>query len=514
MTAVEFCGISKHYPSTIALKDIDLQIERGTVHALIGENGAGKSTCLGIVSGRVVPTAGQAKIFGAEAAVGRPRDLRQAGVAAIYQELTIAPNLTPSQNVFLGAFPSRRGMLDSTGMRRRYEKLAEQLGVVAQSEEPAGRLSVADQQILEILRALASDARILLFDEPTASLGRSEREALLSLIASLKAEGRTIVFVSHNLDEVMQVSDRISVFRDGELVADLDAADATKHLLVSHMLAEGRTADLLEEPMEGGRHVGRSGQGEELLRVEDLELPGQLAPMSFNVRDGEILGIGGLVGSGRTELLRCLAGLEATAHGRMWVRGQQVNWPHTVRSAQKLGIVLVPEDRKTTGVIPLLSAAENIGLGTLAKRCGSWITTPKRVRAAAAEVAPRYGIAEDRLDDPARTLSGGNQQKLLLSRAGSRQPTLLLADEPTRGIDVGAKAEIMDTLRDLASHGRAVIVVSSELEEVVAMSDRVLVLSDGHLVGELDAAAEAISVDKILKAVFGLADPESEQLHE
>ncbi len=510
MAAVELCGISKHYPSTIALKDINLRIDPGTVHAFIGENGAGKSTCLGIISGRVVPTAGQAKIFGAEAAVGRPRDLRRAGVAAIYQELTIAPNLTPSQNVFLGAFPSRRGMLDSATMRRRYEELAQQLGVVTQSEMPAKVLSVADQQILEILRALASDARILLFDEPTASLGRSEREALLRLIESLKAEGRTIVFVSHNLDEVMQVSDRISVFRDGDLVADLDASTATKHQLVSHMLAEGRTAELLEQPMEGSSDLSGAGAGEEILRVENLQLPGLLAPMSFNVREGEILGIGGLVGSGRTEMLRCLAGLEVTSQGEMWVKGQQVNWPHTVRNAQRLGIVLVPEDRKTTGVIPLLSSAENIGLGTLAKRCGSWITTPKRVRAAAADVAPRYGIAMDRLDDPAGTLSGGNQQKLLLSRAGSRQPTLLLADEPTRGIDVGAKAEIMDTLRDLASGGRAVIVVSSELEEVVAMSDRVLVLRDGHLVAELDGATETISVDKILAAAFGLMDSESE----
>jgi len=506
-TALKFRSVTKAYSGIAVLHGLNLEIAAGTVHALIGENGAGKSTCLGIASGRIAPTSGSVQLFGESAPLGQPRKLRRMGIAAIYQELTIAPNLTTSQNVFLGQFRARRGMLDRKAMRREYEALARDMGVAVLPEVPAGRLSIAEQQTLEILRALVSSARVILLDEPTASLAMPEREALLALVNRLKADGVTIVFVSHSLDEVLDISDRISVFKDGRKVADLNRGEASKEGLVNQMLGSGRSAQLLEGALEGVKNDGpksESSARREMLAVDDVTLPGRVHGVSFTASAGEILGIGGLVGSGRTELLRCVSGLEPMSRGRMRIDGHDVRWPRSVRAARRLGIVLVPEDRKGQGVVGGLSAAENIGLGRLRAVLRSWVVRPRRLRAGTADVAARFGFDQHRLGTPARRLSGGNQQKLLLARADAATPKVLLADEPTRGIDVGAKAEIMDSLRDLAARGCAVIVVSSEQEVVVAISDRVVVLHEGHLAAELDGDEKQISESSILEAAFAL----------
>ncbi len=502
--ALSFVDVCKRWGNVQALRDISFDVASGSVHALIGENGAGKSTCLGITSGRVVPTSGQVLVAGAAAPAGRPREMRKAGIATIYQELTIAPNLTPSQNVFLGNFMSNWGVLDTARMRKRYVELAEEIGIRVQPETPAGRLSVAEQQVLEILRALASGARTILFDEPTASLARPEREALLRLIKRLRSDGYTIVFVSHNLDEVLEISDRITVFREGRMVANLNREGVTKHELVHHMLGEGKTAALIENVIEGGSHSVKKESHREVLKVSDVVLPGVLSPISLTIRQGEILGIGGLVGSGRTEFLRCISGLEPHSHGTMEVDGREVRWPQSVRQARKHGIILVPEDRKGQGIVPLLSAAENIGMGKIREICRSWIVSRELMERGAAKAASDYGFDTNRLKSPAGTLSGGNQQKLLLARAGLNAPKVLLADEPTRGIDIGAKAEIMESLRTLADEGCAVVVVSSELEEVVAISDRVAVLHEGRLAGELDGSEVPITISGILNMAFGV----------
>ncbi|WP_419913934.1 sugar ABC transporter ATP-binding protein [Hoeflea sp.] len=510
--ALSFVNVSKQYGPIRALTDINFEVVSGSVHALIGENGAGKSTCLGITSGRTVPTAGHVLVAGAQAPAGRPREMREAGVATIYQELTIAPNLTPSQNVFLGNFLSNWGVLDSTNMRKRYEELCDEIGVAAQPEVPSGQLSVAEQQVLEIIRGLASGARTLLFDEPTAALARPEREAFLSLVKRLRADGYTVVFVSHNLDEVLEISDRITVFREGRLVANLERAGVEKHELVHHMLGESKTAEMMEDVIEGGGHKVAKQSRSEILRVEDVTLPGVLAPISLSIRSGEILGIGGLVGSGRTEFLRCISGLEPASTGKMIVSGKEVSWPQSVIQARGHGIILIPEDRKHQGVIPLLSAAENIGVSRLRELIGSWVVSEKKMQLAAGEPAVNYGFDPGRLGSLAGTLSGGNQQKLLLARASTNKPRILLADEPTRGIDIGAKAEIIGSLRSLADQGCAVVFVSSELEEVVAISDRVAVLHEGHLAGELDAADTAITISGILNLAFGVENEESQRV--
>lgn len=508
VAALSFINVSKRWGPVQALKDINFEVAQGTVHALIGENGAGKSTCLGITSGRVVPSTGQVLVSGDVAPAGKPREMRMAGVATIYQELTIAPNLTPSQNVFLGNTMSNFGIMDFRSMRKRYVELANEIGVGVHPEIPTGNLSVADQQILEILRALASGARTLLFDEPTASLARPEREALLKLIKRLRSEGYTIVFVSHNLDEVLEISDNITVFREGRMVADISRDGVGKHDLVKHMLGDSKTAAMVEEVIEGGGHSVKRTDHREVLKVTNVTLPGVLAPISLTIREGEILGIGGLVGSGRTEFLRCISGLEPHSHGKMAINGQDVHWPHTVRQARRNGIVLVPEDRKGQGIVPQLTSAENIGLGKLGEVCKSWVITQKGMESGSAKHAKDYGFDVNRLKSLAGTLSGGNQQKLLLARAGLNTPAVLLADEPTRGIDIGAKAEIMESLRELADQGCAVVVVSSELEEVVAVSDRVAVFHEGHLAGELDGADAPLTISGILNMAFGVEETE------
>ena len=500
---LSFVKLSKRYGPIPALEDISFEVMGSTVHALIGENGAGKSTCLGIASGRTVPTAGHVSIAGAPAPAGRPREMREAGIATIYQELTIAPNLTPSQNVFLGSFPSNYGVLSTARMRRRYEELCDEIGVAVQPEIPCGRLSVAEQQVLEIIRGLASGARTILFDEPTASLARPEREALLGLIKRLRRDGYTIVFISHNLDEVLEISDRITVFREGRLVADLDGDKVRKQDLVRHMLGKDK---LIATQGEAGSKTATGRSRREVLRVEDVILPGILAPISLSIREGEILGIGGLVGSGRTEFLRCISGIEPTSSGRMHVDGAEVGWPRSVRQARGHGIILIPEDRKRQGILPLLSAAENIGIGRLREVCGSWVVSTGQIKRGTTASATDYGFSPDRLGSLAGVLSGGNQQKLLLARAGANKPRILLADEPTRGIDIGAKAEIMGSLRGLAEQGCAVVFVSSELEEVVEVSDRVAVLHEGRLTGEIDGSETSLTISGILNLAFGVED--------
>jgi rhamnose transport system ATP-binding protein len=308
---------------------------------------------------------------------------------------------------------------------------------------------------------------------------------------------------------VLEIADRITVFRDGRLVADLPRQGTTKNDLVGLMLGEAKHAKIFADTAQTRATAGEVGKAGVVLQVIDVAIAGVLGPISLEVRTGEILGIGGLVGSGRTELLRCIAGAEPTATGTIVLDGRRHGWPTTVRRARDHGIVLIPEDRKREGVVPLLTAAENIGLAGLARLCRSFVVSPRLIARSAAEMGTRFGFDARRLHSAAGKLSGGNQQKLLLARAASTSPRVLLADEPTRGIDVGAKAEIMDALRQLALEGCAVIVVSSELEEVVAISNRVVVLHEGRKAGEVDGATTPISVAGILNMAFGIATGEA-----
>ncbi len=500
---IQFGGIGRTFGVTVALDSIDLTIRRGTVHALVGENGAGKSTALGILAGRLKPSSGTVTVFGKELPYGDPRACLGDGIAAIYQELTTVPALSPEANVFLGQTASRFGFLARRRMRRRYEELCEQIGVEAKPVGvPAGRLAVADQQLLEVLRALQVDANVVLFDEPTASLAEHERDAVLALMKSLRARGITVVFVSHHLEEVLEVCDDISVFRDGKLIASRPRAEWDHRKLVDAMLGADKSGKTLQEIEQNPQvEPRREVAGPPVLRVEGLTLPGAVEDISFEVRAGEIVGLGGMVGSGRTSVLRCLAGLEPRSKGRLLIDGEEVAWPKTVRRALSYGITLVPEDRKGQGLGLALSAADNVMMSNFGAVSKFGFVWPSRLRAAAAEEATPFGFATKRIGSTAGHLSGGNQQKLLLARASNRRPRVLLVDEPTRGIDVGAKAEILLKLQEMCGAGMSIVFVSSELEEVAGVSDRVIVLNRGEVAGMLERA-DGISPASILSHVL------------
>jgi ABC-type sugar transport system ATPase subunit len=495
--AVRLAGLEKRFGGVRALKGIDLTIGAGQVHALVGENGAGKSTCLGVLAGRVTPDSGEVEVFGQAASLGSPKGARQRGVASIYQELTIVPDLSTQANVFLGTDRKRLGFLREREMTANFDRLCSELGVDFKADRPAGELSIADQQLLEVMRALTLDPQLILFDEPTAVLAPREREVLYRIIRSLREEGRTVVFVSHNLEEVMQLSDQVTVFRDGELVESRPVAGWTKDSLVEAMLDE----DLSEQQRAAAERPSSVREdGPPALEVRGLAVGRNVNGVDFSVMPGEILGIAGLVGSGRSTTLRAIAGAQKPLAGEMVLAGESAGWPRSVRAATRRGIFAIPEERRRSGLVMELSGLENIILSDIAGAAKMGFLGRHPGIGRAGEAARAVAFDEARLHEPVANLSGGNQQKILLARAVYRGPSVLLADEPTRGVDVGAKAEIIASLRALADGGMAVIVVSSEFEELEEACDRVLVLAKGSLVGSL--TQERITADEMLRLSF------------
>ncbi|MDT0168390.1 sugar ABC transporter ATP-binding protein [Pseudarthrobacter sp. BRE9] len=510
--AVALKAVSKTYGATRALIDVDVEIHEGTVHALIGENGAGKSTALGAIAGRVDFDGGVVEVFGEPLEPGNLRAARRSGVSAIYQELTIIPHLDAAANVFLGSVLSRLGVLSSREMRRRYVQLCTELDVrVIPAGVPVGTLSVAEQQLLEIMRSLVIDPRVILFDEPSASLAVEEREALYKAIEGLRKRGVTIVIVSHNFDEIERLADWITVFRNGRAITTSRSGEKTRAELVRAMLGDQRgdqtlSRVLLDKPVEIHSRPVEPAVAP-ILEVVGLTVPGAIENIDLEVKPGEILGIAGLVGSGRSTLLRAIAGAEPTARGTIRLAGAGSAWPRTVRAARKLGIGLIPEDRKGEGLVLLRSAADNIALSNLGSASTGGVIGRRKLRAMVADAASRLNFPVARLGERSDRFSGGNQQKLLMARWLYDRPRVLLADEPTRGIDVGAKGELLETLRLMAAEGVAVIMVSSELEEVLAVSDRVLVIAKGHSMGLLERTGDQqIAMEDVLQAAFGLKE--------
>jgi ABC-type sugar transport system ATPase subunit len=493
---IEARRVSKRFPGVQALTDVDFELRQGEVHGLVGQNGAGKSTLMKVVSGVHTPDAGQVLVDGEELRHGSPRASREAGIAVIYQELTIAPEMSAADNVFLSGADRPAGWRSRSRLRRRFDELGELLGIDLDPSERAGSLSVARQQQLEIMRALDGRRRVILMDEPTAALGRHEREALYRIIGTLRESGIGIVYISHDLDEVLELCDRVSVMRDGLLVETRPREEATKDELVKAMVGSA-LATRPPPAAEGGR-------GREVLRVEGLNVPGAVHDVSFSLHQGEILGLAGLVGAGRTEILRAVAGADPRATGLMRIDGQEVAWPRSVRAALRRGIALAPEDRKSQGLVLNRTAAENVVMSDMRGVARGGLISGRRRRAAAAAACGPLAFDTARLDVQVSTLSGGNQQKLALAKWVHRRPRILLVDEPTRGIDVGAKVEVLRVLRHLADDGLGVILVSSELEEVVEAADRALVVAGGRGAGVLEGAD--LSVDRILQRVFAVEE--------
>lgn len=518
--AVRYRGVEKSYGATKALKGVDLDFHRGRIHALVGENGAGKSTALGILAGRVKPTAGSVELDGNEIPYGAPRALRAAGVGSVYQELTIAPMLTVEANLFLGQSVSRFGLLRESEMRDRYRQVCDEVGI--EPKRPgtlAGRLSVADQQMIEIMRLLVSECQVILLDEPTASLANNEREAVFGVLRTLRERGIAIVVVSHNLDEVMDLADTVTVFREGYCVRSAAVTHWTKTTMVNAMLGQQVDKRLREEWLSDPStnllpsDDDAPGHGRELkhthvdrlpvLKVSGLTVPGAIDEVSLEVQPGEILGLAGLVGSGRSTVLRALYGLEPTASGRVWVDGEPVRLPKTVRGARKLGLALLPEDRKSQGLVMGMAAMENIVLADLRSATRHGVLSARSVRRASAGAARQVRFEEGRLSTLAINLSGGNQQKLLVARWLYAKPRVLLVDEPSRGVDIGARSEILRSLEDAAATGVSVVMISSELEELTAICHRVVVLSAGRVAGELSRTEKPLHVSDILHIAFG-----------
>ncbi len=414
-------------------------------------------------------------------------------MTAIYQELTIVPETTAVANVFLGQVPHRGFWVRREAMRRKFCEIAQRLGVTIDPDARAGGLSVADQQMLEIMRALVAEHRVLIMDEPTASLGPAERAKLFEVIGDLKSGGCSIIYISHDLDEVLRLADRVSVMRSGALVAVRPTAQWTKAKLVDAMVGDLRPASERRQ---------QTHAGVELLRLTNLSIPGRVDSVSFTLRRGEIVGIAGLVGAGRTEILRAIAGAEPTARGHLTLDGTERPLFSSVHDAVRAGIALVPENRKGQGIVSLLPGYANVVLTDLRAQ-SRWGFVCRRDQQSRAEgVTVPLGFRPERLTAPIGTLSGGNQQKLVIGKCLHGEPRILLLDEPTRGIDIGAKAEIFAAIKALAASGIGVVLVSSELEEVVANADRVLVLARGRIVAELEG--EAASVEAVLGRVFAV----------
>jgi ABC-type sugar transport system ATPase subunit len=489
---VELKGVGKRFGGVQALAGVDLAIARGSIHALVGENGAGKSTLGKLVAGVHAPDEGDIWIDGRKVEYRSPRDALEDGVTMIAQEPTLVPRRSVLENVFLGIEPRRGAFVDERDMRRRFEELARDIGFTLSPAAPAGSLRVADQQKVEILRSLARNARLIVMDEPTAALTADEAERLFGIVRRLRERGTTVVYVSHFLTEVLALVDTVTVLRDGRLVRTAPAERETASSLVSAML--GRSMELTfadkEPPLPDAPVV---------LSVRGLTRPGVVEDVSFEIHAGEIVGLAGLIGSGRSEVARAIFGADR-ASGEVLLDGRPLS-VRSPRDAIEAGIAMLPEDRKYQGLLMQRSIVENVSLPHLRTVSAGGVLAGGRERRTVAALLKRLDVRAKGPGARVATLSGGNQQKVLFGKWLFRRPQVLLADEPTRGVDVGAKRSIYDLIRSLAKDGMAVLLISSEHEEVLGLAHRVLVMRGGRVVAELDD--DSMSEDAVMRAAFG-----------
>ncbi|NUT57510.1 MAG: sugar ABC transporter ATP-binding protein [Agromyces sp.] len=476
---LELSRVVKSFGAVVALRSGSLQMESGSIHALIGENGAGKSTLVKIVAGLYRRDAGEFRLNGEEVDFTSTAQSKAAGIAVIYQEPTLFPDLSVTENVFMGRQPvGRFGRIDRRAMRREVESLFLRLGVRIDPDRPAEGLSIADQQVIEIAKAVSLDARVLIMDEPTAALSGVEVDRLFAIARSLRDEGRALLFISHRFDEVFDLCDTVTVMRDGSYIATTPIAETTVDELVRQMV--GRDVTDLFPKIE-------AEIGEPLLEVEGLSSAGVFHDISFTVRSGEIVGLAGLVGAGRSEVARAVFGVDGYDSGSVTLEGRPVKKGDPAR-AMLQGIALVPEDRRKQGLVLESSVARNITLSIRNQLAKAGIITSGFENRAAKVWASRLEVKTNALSTVAATLSGGNQQKVVLGKWLATEPRVLIVDEPTRGIDVGTKAEVHRLLSELAGRGIGILMISSELPEVLGMADRVLVMREGRITAEIDRA--------------------------
>jgi len=495
---LEMRGITKCFNGVPALKNVNLTIYPGEVHALMGENGAGKSTLMKILAGAYIADDGEIRINGQPLKITDPATARQAGINLIYQELNVAPNLTVAENIFMGSELRRGQILDREGMTREAAQVLQSLGASFAPDDLVSSLSIAEQQQVEIARALKDNSGILVMDEPTAALSDRETERLFEVIHKLRSDGIAIIYISHRMEEVYALANRVSVLRDGEYIGSLNRNEISPERLVQMMV--GRAMQDFYE------HQRQTNPGPVVLEVRNISDGRKVEPTNLVLHAGEIVGLAGLVGAGRTELSRLIFGADRKMSGEVFLNGKKLDIK-SPGDAITAGIGYVPEDRKDQGLFLEMSSQENIVLNTLKQNSQAGIINWGSLGKIAADAVENFSIRLANLEIRAVDLSGGNQQKLLLARWLAIKPTVLMLDEPTRGVDIGAKSEIYRIISDLAAQGIAVLMVSSELPEIVGLSDRVLVMREGQLVGELGGSTgREITQENIMAYATGASE--------
>lgn len=485
-------NITKIFPGTVALDNVDFNVYRGKVNVLVGENGAGKSTLMKIIAGVETPTSGKLFLEGQEIKIHSTREAARYGIGIIFQELNLFPNLSVAENIFMAREIKKGVVIDQAAQKEQTRKLIGRLRQPIEPDDLVADLRIGQQQIVEIARALAEDVNILIMDEPTSALSTSEVEVLFEVINELKAAGVAIIYISHKLEELLQIGDYITILRDGKLIAEKPASEIDIGWIVERMVGRDMAGSFF--------HEHNQEIGGEIVRVEDMVLPRlgggyTLDHVSFSLRRGEILGIYGLMGAGRSELLECLAGLHPEAKGRVWLEGEEVTKNDAVTERIGRGVVLIPEDRQREGLVQTMSVADNMLLASMKKYLNGFYLSGKKEKEHVNRLISDLSLKVSDPNQIITSLSGGNQQKVVVAKGLLTDPKILMMDEPTRGIDVGAKSEIFAIMAQLAAQGMGIIFVSSELKEILAMSDRILVMSKGRITGEFtkeNATEEAL----------------------
>jgi ribose transport system ATP-binding protein len=501
--ALELSGISKRYGANEALKGVDLKITPGEVHALLGKNGAGKSTLIKVISGAETPDVGVVRVRGARAELGSPSRAKELGVAVVHQELSLVPQMTIAENIQLGTWAGKHGLLDRAGVRRAARPLMDRVGLSRDPDTRVDSLGMAERQLVEIAKALAGDVHVLLLDEPTSSLSDREAERLFALVRQLRSAGVAVIYVSHRLSEVLALCDRVSILRDGQIEPPIASASATERQLAALMVGEPRVCahpgDTVVEASVSNSIGAVDHEAEAVLVVENLCVAPRLKDISLELRPGELVAVFGLMGAGRTRLARALFGLEKWTSGSARLSGRGYA-PTATREAIDRGIGFVGEDR-SAGLVPKMSVTENIVLGSLGsfRKKGQW--DQAAARAVADGLVSRLAIKTLSPDYPVNSLSGGNQQKVLLARWLCTGAQVLILDDPVRGVDVGAKDEIFEELRSYVQAGGAVLYFTSDAAEAQDLGSRILIMSSGRLVAELPAGSPE---DEIVAAAGGV----------
>lgn len=471
--AIECHGVTKAFGGVQALKGCDIKVDEGTVHAIIGENGAGKSTLMKILSGIYTRDAGDIRVFGEPVKLGNARDSMDLGIGIIYQEFSLVPDLSVAENIFLDNLKQGGLLVSQSALNAKAKRALDEFGFDLDPRKRVGDLPVAWQQILEISKALAHKTRILILDEPTAVLAGPEVDRLFEILAKLKNDGVTIIYISHRLEELFRISDAITVIKDGQTVVTLDPKTTTPGEVIGNMV--GR-------PLSDMYPKRNASIGKELLRVENLSRKGVLDDINFTIHAGEVVGMAGLMGSGRTEVLRAVFGFDRPSIRRVFIEGDEVRLSNPRKSIRS-GIGFVPEDRKRQGLVLELPIVQNMTMANLASVTTAGVINKKKETELAEKYKKELNIRMGDAGNPVQSLSGGNQQKVVLAKWIHTNSKILFMDEPTRGVDVGAKVEIYNQINSLAEAGYGILVVSSELPELIGICDRILVMSDGRLAG-------------------------------